>query len=638
MRFDTPENKCKMTKLTIKSGKGKLRLRKSKTLVGLKAKDPEQVESSDYVAEKVFEHMGGFKVVSLQASEEDLDTQLDEVRKKDEILVGSHIYYAEGTDKPIIPTGELFIEFQDETSEEEQQLVLDEFYLEMVERRSGNLMIARVTEKSPNPLKVAQFLEKISLVKLVEPDIDTPLDEYAFQAPTDNLLAHQWHLRNTGRIVDSNYPTKWGADAKVVDAWARMGNMGSSDIVIAVVDNGFDLSHPDLSGKVHKPYDFWTRSSRLYTGDPRFAHGTPCASLALAASNGAGMVGVAPNARFMPVSGTSFSWRATEDIFDYCMKNGADIISCSWGTIDPAHSLNSLKEQAITRAAKQGRNGKGCIILFAVGNDDKDYVSYYAAHPDVIAVAACTSKDQHARYSNRGRQVTVCAPSNGDWPLIAARAWWDQGDPRMHGISRFWADGRARGDRYMHFGGTSGATPIVAGICGLMLSVNPDLTAREVKQILKETADKIGSPRDYIDGHSVLYGYGRVNADKAVAEALRRRSQGSQAPPPVTTVSSEPASPPPSGFFKVEATEDKPKGWGVQIGAFSDYNNVLALSERIKRLFGVNILISPAVSAGKTIYKVIAGSFDHSPEAISLQEKMQKSGINGFVRNLEDVA
>ncbi|MDV7402646.1 hypothetical protein RZS08_65090, partial [Arthrospira platensis SPKY1] len=103
-----------------------------------------QVENSDYVGEKVFEHMGGFKVVSLQASEEDLDTQLDEVRKKDEILVGSHIYYAEGTDKPIIPTGELFIEFQDETSEEEQQLVLDEFYLEMVERRSGNLMIARV--------------------------------------------------------------------------------------------------------------------------------------------------------------------------------------------------------------------------------------------------------------------------------------------------------------------------------------------------------------------------------------------------------------------------------------------------------------------------------------------------------------
>ena len=627
-----------MAKLTINSGKGKLRLRKSSSLIGLKAKDPEQVEGADFVSEKVYENMGGFKVVSLQKNDKGVDAQLDEVRKKDEILVGSHVYYAEGSHKPIIPTGEILIGFQEETDESEQQLVLDEFYLDLVERRSDHLIIAKVSDKSPNPLKVAQFLQKISLVKLVEPDLDTPLDEYDFRPPGDTLLAHQWQLRNTGRIVDSSHSTKWGADAKVVDAWARMGNMGSSNVVIAVVDNGFDLTHPDLSGKVYKPYDFWTRSSNLYSGDPRFVHGTPCASLALAASNGVGMVGVAPNAKFMPVSGTSFSWRATEDIFDYCVRNGADIISCSWGTIDPANSLNSLKEQAITKAAKQGRNGKGCVILFAVGNDDKDFVSYYAAHPDVIAVAACTSQDQYARYSNRGRQVSVCAPSNGDWPLIAARSWWDKGDSRFTGEQRFWADGRSRGDRYMHFGGTSGATPIVAGICALMLSVNPDLTSREIKQILKDTADKIGNPSEYLNGHSYRYGYGRVNADRAVAEAIRRRTTAGATPPPTPVASTEPASTPPSGFFKVEANQEKPKGWGVQIGAFSDYNNVLALSERIKRLFGVSILVSPVVSAGKTIYKVIAGSYSSSRDAIALQDKMQKSGITGFVRDLEDVA
>lgn len=626
-----------MSKLTVKSGKGELRLRKSAHLVGLKTKDQETTGKSEYISEKVFENMGGFQVVALDTSGQTVDAKLDEVRKQDEVLVGTHVYHAEGSKKPIIPTGEILIEFQEETSEGEQQLVLDELYLELVERRAHDVVIAKVTPKSPNPLKVAQFLQKISLVKLAEPDLDTPLDLYAFQTPADTLLSHQWHLRNTGRIADANYPTKWGADAKIIDAWSRMGNMGSSDIVVAVVDNGFDLTHPDFAGKTVKPYDFWTRSANLYTGDPRFAHGTPCASLALAASNGTGMVGVAPNAKFMPVSGTSFSWRATEEIFDYCVKNGADIISCSWGTIDPANSLNSLKEQAITRAAKQGRNGKGCIILFAVGNDNKDYISFYAAHPDVIAVAACTSKDEHARYSNRGRQVSVCAPSNGDWPLIAARAWWDQGDPNQVGVRRFWADGRPRGERYMHFGGTSGATPIVAGICALMLSVNPNLTAREVKQILKDTADKIGNPNDYINGHSVRYGYGRVNADKAVAEAMRRKTQGSSPATPVAP-QPEPSTPPPSGFFKVEAADDKPKGWGVQIGAFSDYNNVLALSERIKRLFGVTILINPATSSGKTVYKVIAGSFASSSDAISLQDKMQRSGINGFVRNLEDLA
>ncbi len=628
-----------MSKLTVKSGKGELRLRKSAHLVGLKTVDQQKAEDAGFVSEKVFENMGGFQVVELDTAGQDIDSRLDEVRKQDEVLVGTHVYLAEGSKKPIIPTGEILIEFHEEASEAEQQIVLEELYLELVERREANVIIAKVTSKSPNPLKVAQFLQKISLVKLAEPDLDTPLDAYAFQPPSDTLLSHQWHLRNTGRIADANYPTKWGADAKIVDAWSRMGNMGSSHVVIAVIDNGFDLTHPDLAGKVHKPYDFWTRSANLYTGDPRFAHGTPCASLALASSNGSGMVGVAPNAKFMPVSGTSFSWRATEEIFDYCVKNGADIISCSWGTIDPANSLNSLKEQAITRAAKQGRNGKGCVILFAVGNDDKDYISYYAAHPDVIAVAACTSKDEHARYSNRGRQVSICAPSNGDWPLIAARAWWDQGDPNQQGIRRFWADGRPRGDKYMHFGGTSGATPIVAGICALMLSVNPDLTAREVKQILKDTADKIGNPNDYINGHSARYGYGRVNADKAVAEAMRRKNQGTGSiATPATTPQPEPASPPPSGFFKVEAADDKPKGWGVQIGAFSDYNNVLALSERIKRLFGVSILINPALSSGKTVYKVIAGAYPSSSDAIALQDKMQRNGINGFVRNLEDVA
>jgi len=245
-----------MAKLTVKSGKGELRLHKSSSLVGLKTKHPEETEGLAYVSEKLLENMGGFQIVSLSPNEEGLDSKLDEVRKEDEVLVGSHVYFAEGSKKPIIPTGEIIIEFQEEASEEEQEMVLEELYLELAERRAPNLIIARVTAQSPNPFKVAQFLQKIALVKLAEPDIDTPLDEYDFRLPSDGLFPHQWHLRNTGRVPDANYPLKWGADAKVTEAWSRMGNMGSSDIVIAVVDNGFDLSHPDLAGKVYKPYDF----------------------------------------------------------------------------------------------------------------------------------------------------------------------------------------------------------------------------------------------------------------------------------------------------------------------------------------------------------------------------------------------
>ena len=105
------------------------------------------------------------------------------------------------------------------------------------------------------------------------------------------------------------------------------------------------MKHPDLIGNVVKPFDFWTQSSTLSQDGHGFTHGTPCAGVALARENARGIVGAAPNAKFMPLSGTSFDWRTTEDIFNYCTKNGADIISCSWGSTDPRFALNSIKKR-----------------------------------------------------------------------------------------------------------------------------------------------------------------------------------------------------------------------------------------------------------------------------------------------------
>jgi hypothetical protein len=202
---------------------------------------------------------------------------------------------------------------------------VDEYHLQLVQERSPGAIIARVTPQSPNPLKVAQALQEISLVKMAEPDLDTPLDEYAFSLPSDDLLSHEWHLKNDGLVKDVSYKLKKGADAKVVDAWNRLGNSGSSSIAIAVIDNGFDLTHPDLKDKILKPFDLWNQSTVVQQGDTRYTHGTACASVALAASNGQGIVGAAPNAKFMPLSGTSFSVRTTDQMFDYCIENGADI-------------------------------------------------------------------------------------------------------------------------------------------------------------------------------------------------------------------------------------------------------------------------------------------------------------------------
>ncbi|MEM8906486.1 MAG: S8 family serine peptidase [Bacteroidota bacterium] len=621
-----------MSKITIKSGKGKLTLKKSGRFVGLKAAGKKDVTKDKGVKKEVLKHLGGFHIVTLNREGKTVDDKLDELRRKKNVEVGTHVYYVEGSStRPLVPTGEIYIVFQDKTNSEEQQLVLDEYQLQLVERRGTNRIIAQVTPQSPNPLKVARALQNTSLVKLAEPDLDALLDDYELIEPEDDLFNHQWHLKNKGQIVDVNWPVKKGADAKVTEAWTRMGNMGAKNVVIAVIDNGFDVSHPDLKNKVHRPFDLWTNSSRLEQGDPRFTHGTPCASVALAAANGNGIVGAAPNAKFMPVSGTSFSLRATEKMFNYCVDNGADIISCSWGSTDPAFSLSPMKEEAIAHAARNGRKGKGCIVLYAVGNDDLDFVSFYSAHPDVIAVAASTSKDQHANYSNRGREVTICAPSNGDWPIIAARASWDEGVSWETGAFRFWRDGRSRGSRYKHFGGTSSACPLVAGICALLLSVNPALTAREVKEILSVTADKIGSPSEYVNGHSQKYGYGRVNADRAVAEALRRKDAGSSTPKVLEDVASG------RGLFRFSVQRQASKGFGVQIGAFAEYGNVLIQAEKLEKLFGESIIVNINELNGKTVYKMVVGAFPRKTQASALLKKMKAKNIKGFIRNLADM-
>lgn len=617
--------------LKIKSGKAELNLHKSSSLVGLKTEG--EAGEQDFVDSEVYKSLGGFTVVTLKTDGESVDDKLDEVRQLDEVETGAHVYFAEGSNRPLIATGELFITFQPGVSEAEQAIVLEEYHLELTERRAPDRVAAKVTPRSPNPLKVAAALQGISLVKIAEPDLDTVLDEYAFSMPSDNLLAQQWHILNTGVLPDTSYRLRQGADAKVMDAWRRLNSMGATNVVIAVIDNGFDLSHPDLKDKVLKPFDIWNQSTQILQGDTRYAHGTPCAGIAVAAANGAGIVGIAPNAKFMPISGTSYAVRATEQMFEYCVNNGADIISCSWGATDAAFALGADKENAIARAARQGRGGKGCVILFAAGNEGLDYINFYAAHPDVIAVAASTSRDEHASYSNRGRQVSVCAPSNGDWPVISTRAWWDPGVAGEVGNYRFWRDGQSRGQHYKHFGGTSASAPLVAGVCALMLSANPDLTAKEVKEILQSTADKIGAASEYTNGHSPKYGYGRVNADRAVAEAIRRRDA---AKAPVAEVPAVVSSG--KGLFRFDVSRQAAEGWGVQIGVFNDYGNVLIQAERMQRQFGQPAIVHISELQGKTAYRVVIGALRTVDEARALQQRMNSAGVSGFARSLKDLA
>ena len=431
-----------MKEYKVKSGSEELVLRKSKRLVGLKTKDEQKPKDVDA---DVLPSLGGFEVVTLK-DKEDIDQALDQVRAADEVEVGTHVYFAKGDNRPVVPTGILYITFAAGVGEEEGKVVLEAYNLELLERKEDNVVVASVTANSPNPLKVANLMENLSMVEEVTPDLDVPLDQYALTMPRDSLLTQQWHLDNNGFIPDvPNFRLKPGADAKIKDAWERLGSLGSRNITVAVIDNGFDLRHPDLSGKIVAPLNISNNSNQLPTGARHGTHATPCASVAVAAANGSGIVGVAPMARLMPLHGLTFSAWLTDRMFNHCIRNRADIISCSWGTIKSQYRPNSQHRQAIARAISSGRNGKGCVVIFAAGNEGVGYLNYYASLPGVIAVGSSTSSDTHPSYSNRGSELSVVAPSDGGWPILAARASWDGGAAGVQPHLKYYADGRDRG-------------------------------------------------------------------------------------------------------------------------------------------------------------------------------------------------
>ena len=531
--------------IKVRIGNSIVPLRKSAKYVGLKTQATRGLEESEVrkdISSVQNPFLSGFEVVSVKKKRgEKLDDKLDKMRQLDEVTVGSHIYNAPKGALPMVATGIIFINFKENVSEKQQEAILSQFSLKLKQRRGDFYIVAEVTPQSPNPFKCAASLEAMKEVVRAQADIDMAVCHY-FSEPTAQLYGHMWHLQNTGSVPDNdtqNVRLKAGADTKVLKAWKLLEGYGNPSISIAVNDLGFDIEHPDLSGKIIKPFDIYAQTEDLVSQfskyeEAQYNHGTACASLAIAPENGI-TCGSAPVARFIPIHGTSLSSWGLEEMLDYCMKSGADIISCSWGMTyianDKENGKFSLSEEhnaALTKAATQGRGGKGCIICFAAGNEgSEDFINAYGEHPNVICVAASDSQDMHPEYSNSsdsGITIAVSAGYNGTnaFPNTAARASWDK-EHETDTAQFYYGDGVDRGAKAKHFEGTSAATPILAGICALILSANPDLTAAEVKQILMQTADKIGEPTEYnSQGYSRHFGSGRVNAFEAVKEAFRR--------------------------------------------------------------------------------------------------------------------
>ncbi|MFM9863313.1 MAG: S8 family peptidase, partial [Micropepsaceae bacterium] len=463
--------------------------------------------------------LGGFEIVSVDDHSVDADRTLDVIRADKEVSVGTHVFHRGKGEAMYVPTGEVYIKFKKGTKPAVKQKLMEKHGLMLREARGEDALIVSVTTESSNPVKVAAALQQESCVDIAEPDLATKAAVKARRLDVeDTLMADQWHLRNTGFHLGTSSMLLKGADARVIDAWGSGGTTGLDRVVIAVIDDGFDLDHPDFKrqGKTVHPWDF-KRASTDPRPDDGDWHGTACAGVATASLGGGRVVGAAPGCTLMPVRwGFNLADREIENWFEYVTAKGAWVVSCSWGALDPNFPLSTRAQDAVAKCAREGRGGLGCVVVFAAGNEKSDIndpnngtVSGFAIHPDVVAVAASNSVDKRSHYSNFGTEISVCAPSNGAGGVGIITS--DVTDPT--GSMR----GYATGDYTDDFGGTSSACPLVAGVAALVLSVAPGLSAREVKSILQRSARKIGKKTDYdANGHSRYFGFGCVNADAAV--------------------------------------------------------------------------------------------------------------------------
>jgi subtilisin-like proprotein convertase family protein len=223
------------------------------------------------------------------------------------------------------------------------------------------------------------------------------------------------------------------------------------------------------------------------------------------------------------------------DAFFWAAQHGADVISCSWGPEDgtwfepddPLHDevvpIADSTRLAIEWALANGRGGKGCVIVWAAGNGNESVDNDgYASFPKVIAVAACNDVGKKAAYSDFGGAIWCAFPSSNGDPSKTPGIWTTDRSGASGYNSGSVKRGDAAGNYTNSFGGTSSAAPGVAGVAALVLSRSPALRWDEVKDILKRSCDRIDKTGGKYDskGHSKLYGYGRVNAKKAVDLAL----------------------------------------------------------------------------------------------------------------------
>ena len=354
--------------------------------------------------------------------------------------------------------------------------------------RSNSLHKYYILEFSLPDYQLTDLVAEIKLLPEVE-NVEFNYKMEAFQVPNDNYYLDQWALNNTGQAVSQNGNNVGipGSDVDAERAWNI--TTGNPNVIIAILDTGIDLDHPDLASELVNGYDFVDNDTNANDGN---MHGTACGSIAAGSTNNEiGVAGVCWGCSLMPVKVLSDDgFGDFDDIINgviWASDNGANVISMSLG----GGGYNSSFDNAVSYAHENGT-----MVIAASGNDNGS-ISYPAAYEDCVSVGAMSPCNERKSPSSCDGENFWGSNYGNGLDFVAPGV-------RIHSATI--------GGYTSTFNGTSSACPHAAGVAGLIYSMAPELSPDDVRAAMHATSVDIGSA-----GYDNQTGWGRINAFNAVS-------------------------------------------------------------------------------------------------------------------------
>ncbi len=347
--------------------------------------------------------------------------------------------------------------------------------------------------------------QSLDIFEYCEPDYKIGINSVT---PSDPYFIYSWGMNNNGSFIYGSVAARSGADIKMTQAWDI--TQGSASVIVAVIDAGCRLGHPEFSGRIWNntgeiagngidddgdgyidDYQGWNYSYNNNNPTDDHSHGTNVAGIIGAnGNNGIGYAGIDWNCKLMILktldSNGSGVMSTTASAIYYATDHGAKVINMSLG----GYGYSTVTQTAIDYAYAHGVT---CVA--AMGNDNSSTVFYPAGMNHVIAVGATRCNDSRATFSNFGSHISVVAPGEA-----------------IFGLSYL-----SNTDYTTGMSGTSQATPHVSGVAALLLAQDGTRNFDQIKTILQATADdRVGNFSEDAVGFDNYYGYGRINAYAAL--------------------------------------------------------------------------------------------------------------------------